>query len=258
MKHNNFQKSKILLIINFVLVFFVFNFMIPVAAQTNINPGTETPTADSSTSLIFQEQQNDLELLNNKVDIMSEYSDRLMSTVQWTIGIVITVLIVILGANWFTTFRQIRADVETFKAATLLNLTKESELIKDQLIDMFDTKLSSFEKQVNSSIRAQYTLINQEIVDLRIFQLATEAKYWEEKGIWANAITQYLDIITLDPTTALITNYLMNLQNAIVKYGKKLPALTVEGIEEAMNLLSDSQNTKILSSKILELVKNQT
>ena len=231
--------------------------MIPVAAQSNINPGTETPTPDSSTSLIFREQI-DLELLNNKVDIMSEYNDRLMSTVQWTIGTVITVLIVILGANWFTTYRQISADVETFKAATLLNITKESELTKDQLKEMFDTKLSNFEKRMNSSIRAQHACMNQEIVDLRICQLGDEANIWEEKGIWANAITNYIDIITLDPTTALITTYLMKLQNAIVKYGKKLPAITVEGIEEAMNKLTDSQNTRIISSKILELVKNQT
>ena len=106
--------------------------MMPVAAQANINPGTATPAPDVSTSLFFQEQNNDLELLNNKVDIMSEYNDRLMNTVQWTIGIVITVLIVILGANWFTSYRQIRSEVETFKAAILLNITKESELIKDQ------------------------------------------------------------------------------------------------------------------------------
>lgn len=258
MKNNNFQRSIILLLINFVLVFFVFNFMMPVAAQTNINPGTATPAPDVSTSLLFQEQKNDLELLNNKVDIISEYNDRLMSTVQWTIGIVMTVLIVILGANWFTSYRQISSEVETFKAATLLNITKESELIKDQLIEMLDTQLSNFKEEIYSSIKAQHALMNQEIVDLRICQLATEAESWEEKGVWANAIKRYIDIITLDPNTALITNYLLRLQTAIVKYGQKLPALTVEGIEEAMNKLTDSQNTRILSSKILELVKNQT
>lgn len=258
MKHNSFQKSIILVLINFGLLFFFSNFMMPVAAQTNINPGTETPTPVSSTSLIFQEQKNDLELLKNKVDIMSEYSDRLMSTVQWTIGIVITVLILILGANWFTSYRQIKSELESFKATTSFNITQASKSIEDQLKEVFDTQFSSFEEQINSSIRAQLTLMNQQIVDLRIGQLATEAKLWEEESVWANALRNYIYIINLDPNTSLINNYLIKLQNAIVQYNKKLPALYVEEIEEAMNKLSDSQNTKILSSKILELVKNLT
>lgn len=258
MKHNKFQKSIVLLLIIFVFLFLVSISKMPVTAQTVINQGTESPTPDSSTSLIIQQQKNDLELLKNKVDIMSEYNNRLMSTVQWTIGIVITILVVILGANWFTSYKQINSEVESFKTTTLFNITKESELIKEQLKEMLDTQFSNIEEEIFSSISAQHTLLNQQIIDLRICQLATEAQLWEEKSVWANALRIYVEIINLNPNTSLLNNYLIKLQSAIINYGEKLPALYVGEIEEAITKISNFQNTNVLSSKILELVKNQS
>ena len=91
----NTIKSKIIFIILILglisiagaLLFFTQK---PAFAQSD----TPEPQSPSENSLV--EGTKDLDVLEGQLEVMTEYTDRLMSTVQWALGIVVGVLVVIL------------------------------------------------------------------------------------------------------------------------------------------------------------------
>src|SRR6266536_5113476 len=100
-----------------VFLIFVLGAANPLLAQT------PTPSPASSPSLTAEA------LLNHAIELTGQLDQRLLTTVYWCLGILVTVFVVLIGYNWFTSFRtqkrevaalrqEIQADLDVLKKET--------------------------------------------------------------------------------------------------------------------------------------------
>lgn len=264
------MKKNILIAILFLIILSVI-MSLPksVLAQNDIKKSQISTTPISPSNELDR-----IEILEEKLEIISEYNDRLMSTLQWSLGTMITVFLVIFGLNWFINYRQYRTDIENFKDSVINSLSTETKKITAKMNQDFGRKNKKFETHSEQIIEEQITQLNkkiegyfqnerrnnnskfnsidQELTSCKLQDLKTQAEIWKMQGVYANAISRYVDMINLDPNHATIEFTLSNLEKAIIKYDRKLEDITVQNIEDAIKKVKDRNKT--LSERIIKLI----
>lgn len=156
----------------------------------------------------------------------------IISTIQWSIGIISTFVIVLLGSQILFNYRvnkeeirAIRSELEEkfheFKTDLISNSNKE----RKELIEKFELKFSNNEKNIKDTISQHYSekdkyidakfdSFNKDISNLKS-QLKFEVKYlkidiekvggevWKIKGVNANALRNFIHSINLHIDTGL-------------------------------------------------------
>lgn len=156
----------------------------------------------------------------------------IISTIQWSIGIISTFVIVLLGSQILFNYRvnkeeirAIRSELEEkfheFKTDLISNSNKE----RKELIEKFELKFSNNEKNIKDTISQHYSekdkyidakfdSFNKDISNLKS-QLKFEVKYlkidiekvggevWKIKGVNANALRNFIHSINLHIDTDL-------------------------------------------------------
>lgn len=56
-----------------------------------------------------------IEVLKAQVEVMKSYQDKFLSTVYWSLGGVFGIVILLVGYNWFTNFKNQEKDIQTLK-----------------------------------------------------------------------------------------------------------------------------------------------
>jgi len=233
------------------IVFFVQ--IIPISAQTEPISSTTTPSPISLMPDMPKTPNNELEVLNAKVNIISEYNDRMIKTVQWSLGFVASILVVYLGLNLYSTNKQLKADFESLEKTITLNITSENKNLKNQLDKTINDQIMKYKDEIESSIKDQIKQLAGIITILEISTKVNEARIWEIKEVWKNAIDVYTNIINLDSNSPYINTSLSGLEKAIENYDKKLLVWDIEEIEGALKNLGESHQTT--STRIKELIQ---
>lgn len=253
MKLKDINKTLFLISVFIFVSIILFMQTIPISAQKEPISSTTTPSPISLMTDIPKTPDNELEVLNAKVNIISEYNDRMMKTVQWSLGFVASVLVLFLGLNLYSTNKQSKADFESLEKTTTLNITSENKNLKNQLEKSINDQIMNYEIKIESSIKDQNKQLTKMITRLEISTKSNEAKIWEIKKVWKNVITVYTDIINSDPNSPYINTSLSGLEEAIEKYDQKLHVWDIEKIEEALKNLGESHQTT--STRIKELIQ---
>lgn len=104
-----------------------------------------------------------IEVLKAQVEVMKSYQDKFLSTVYWSLGGVFGIVILLVGYNWFTNFKDQEKEIQYFKNLILttleaskkeligeLNLRKK-ELIED-VVNEVNLKIDSELKKLKSNL----------------------------------------------------------------------------------------------------------
>ncbi len=175
MKKFLLPQTAFLISISIVIGFSFFGQIRPISAQTEPYSNTKTPSpteiisitdSPSPTFSNSQGQIDELWAINDKVDIISEYKDRMMNTVQWSIGSVITIFTFMLFINWFTSYRQNKNELNAFKKTTLENITKDSEKLKNDLTETLELKFNEIIGQIDQKLEGTNKQIDQKLKDI--------------------------------------------------------------------------------------------
>lgn len=271
MKRINFKMYSKLICISLILFLTFFINLSTISAQTEITPGSPTPTPSPSSTfndskiILSNDQNNEFELLKTKLDTVSDFNDKIISNVQWLIGLVLAAVTLILGGNWFTTYRQNKIDLENYKNLLLNNIEKASETTNENLnnelenrilkfTEQLNKKVDQIEKQHKSKIDGYFENVKKDIISLQRQQLKSEATRVEREGIYTTATRIYTDLIKLDPDYFDVGDYLKSLINAIRKVDE-LQAYHISDIKKALRLLGDDY--KDISEQITSLMNEK-
>ncbi len=160
---------------------------------------------------------------------MKEYNQRLLETVYWALGVLITVILFVAGAGWYVNFRLYERD----KASIQTDL---EALIKKQVASAFtlfrqnaDQKLEEIKKlSFQSGEKAAENLSNKfedlkhDIQYMRYQLLENEAKDWKAKEVYGNELMCYFRMSEIAKNFGggwewLLSNALEGLQNSLIR-----------------------------------------
>lgn len=243
----HFLEKRIFFLVLFIFVFIFFGkFTFPLQnialAQTQSTPTSITPTVVSSQT-IHEDNDIEISILKTQLEDFKEYNKNLLSTVQWSIGIVITTLIVILGLNWFTTYNQYQKDIKEYKKDLEKTISDDTNKFQTILTSTINQKFDALNIRDEELIERHLSDMKYELNKLRIVQYESEANYWEARGVYANAVRSYVHMIDLDPNHPTIEYTLSSLEKAISKCGTKMIPSYIQEVEDAMKKTIARQKT---------------
>lgn len=85
-----------------------------------------------------------VEVLKAQVEVMKSYQDKFLSTVYWSLGGVFGIVVLLVGYNWFTNFKNQEKEEKYFKDLISINLSSA----KTELLDALNTEKSVLETSI--------------------------------------------------------------------------------------------------------------
>ena len=134
------------------------------------------------------------------MNMAGQFNDRLLTVVFWSLGVVGTVAITFVGFNWFINARSYERDKLALSVQLLGEIKTEISNVQKKLESDLAENLSRNHKIISgdlaSDIKGIHSRINdlenshgEKWLDIQIEVFSLEAKYWEEKKVYRNAIT---------------------------------------------------------------------
>ena len=71
---------------------------------------------------LLNTQRIDIIRLKEQFSIVREYNDDFLTVILWSLGVLMTLTIVLLGFNWFQNSRAIRRDLDSIKTELVSSL----------------------------------------------------------------------------------------------------------------------------------------
>lgn len=123
---------------------------------SGVDPRT-TPDIDDKARL--QRLESDLAVLRAEVTTMRDYQDPLFSVVTWSLGALLTVVIVLVGYSWFVgrgaterEFQQTKRDLENHAGSVLADAVKAVVAKNDTALKSFEDARESLESKLTAKL----------------------------------------------------------------------------------------------------------
>lgn len=247
--------SRFLLVLIFFLLFYVL-FFITITnslAQGKWQSTQVTPYLDSLATPTSEIKDYRYEELNTKVELISTYSDRIANIFLGTGAIIVTLIAVFLGINLFINSRQYKNDIENISRQVEVSIDEKVNENYSKLKSEFQLEFTNLSEKLKKDFDSNLRKIKGELISIQINQLEMQAHEWSRKGVTANEIDCYVDMIELNPEHPLIDYTLDNLIKALKKITVGLDVNNSQKINSSMEKLGNKY--KPVAEQIIELAK---
>lgn len=225
---------------------------------------TPTPTAKTPPPANEKSTTDEVAILKAQLEQMKFYDQKLLSTVYWSLGAVITLTILIAGFSWFTNFRLYERDKESLRREMSLEIDKFRSDVKVLFSEQKSSLSNSLENLVTEKFQEGFTDIDSKLdrlkTELTRNQINTnllEAKIWTTKGVYKNAMTVYMSTLE-EATRKDQSQYYSSILNGILEIVEKLDWITTHtmaDLEKLFNALPKEQ--QISCDSIREKLKEK-
>jgi hypothetical protein len=147
--------------------------LIVLTLSTPISSPAQTPTPMGS----LAPAQPTPGIAERALELTAQFDQRILSTVYWCLGTLITVFLFLIGYNWFANFRAHERDLRTLKEEIKNTVDKATETISSAV-------QSSLEAQIESRIAP----IKQALATLKGASLKEDVQRWMDKKVYINAL----------------------------------------------------------------------
>jgi hypothetical protein len=161
--------------------------------------GQPVPNASPSGSIPANSTAapNDVAAMNRQIDLISRFDERLLTTVYFCLGALLSGFAVLLGYNWFTNFRGYERD---------------KRQLCEELTNTFNARFTALEKEINDAIskieakvvsatqervKTEIASIRQNITDLQVRNLEGQREEWIRQGTLSNALRYATQVVRL-------------------------------------------------------------
>lgn len=267
--HPKFYKVRInkdIILLVSILFVFIFSFTSNVSVYASSFPvllvQENTPDSQHSTSKSTPSPEETL--LRSQLDTISEYSDKMVNTVYWSLGIVFSVALLIAGFSWYTNFKMYQKDIKDLKESlnneinqkkTEIDLAiekdrqKTNDFILDAINDVFEKKITNFDSKIKN-LNSYININKQNITE-------HDARLWDLKDVDENAIRYYFDALELSIENGeLRATHLLDKILAMVTNMDSVSTYDVGNFEQILRQLSDKHS--VLVKKIHEQIDKKT
>ncbi len=222
------MKQSILIII----VIHVFMFSNISSVHTAVTPQTETK------EYALDKDQNKQELYKLLYENSVHSNDRMITTMQWSIGLVATFIIVLLGSQVFFNYKISKKEINVIRSELdekfsmsksdilekINKTTKENEKstrhsfqkleteIQNNMNSRFKEKEKLFEAKMESFGKDNELLKNQLESKIKVLSIGLNkvmGDVWKLRGVEANALTQFIITANLEIDRKLESKYIL-------------------------------------------------
>jgi hypothetical protein len=191
------RKSKSL----FVIILLIGLVYVHCAQAATGNRSTIDTTKEASAS-----KMEDVTVLKAQLSLMREFNQNILSTVYWSLGTIVLIVILLVSFSWFTNYRMYERELAALRQELIGLLDKQmaafSSEFNQKSIDKFtDISERSIEavhsvtKQIVTPLQGKIAQCTQDISQLQYNALNVEARYWEFKGVKGNQASQYIRML---------------------------------------------------------------
>jgi len=147
--------------------------------------------AETATNTAMQPEPRptaEILVLRAQLDTTRDFDQRLLGTVQWSLGIVVATLAVLVGYNWYTNHREIERD----KAALKEELAVGLKALDTSFRELIATKMIAAEKEFRAASESTTDALRDQVnkrflaQDIKVY--TDTAEDWEKQKIPANAV----------------------------------------------------------------------
>ncbi|MDC5235405.1 hypothetical protein OHX09_12430 [Acinetobacter baumannii] len=168
-----------------------------------------------------------IEVLKGQVEVMKSYQDNFLTTVYWSLGAVLGIVVLLIGYNWFTNFKSQEKEIVALKSLIQNELNQKKMMLTEDM-----------DKKIGETLSKQNNKIWSEIHNLKYENILKEFRYKKSSKIYATCIRNVNELMTVNKQIS--SNYRT----------QQILDLLVEVLE-----LADKENQQyILSSDILSII----
>ncbi|QHH95414.1 hypothetical protein FPL18_17035 [Acinetobacter gyllenbergii] len=190
-----------------------------------------------------------IEILKAQVEVMKSYQDKFLSTVYWSLGGVLGIVVLLIGYNWFTNFKNQEKEVQTLKSYVEQELSSKKTDLE-----------AGVKPQIQSILTTENNKLWKEIHDLRYYQILAEFNDRKQRGIYATCIRNINEMMTVSKNLSYqfrihrILDSLIEILEIIHKEKKKyiLSSDIVSIIQDTLNMVGDEYGA--IKNKVNDLI----
>lgn len=177
-----------------------------------------------------------IEVLKAQVDVMKSYQDKFLSTVYWSLGGVFGIVILLVGYNWFTNFKNQEKDIQTLKNYV------EQEL-RDKKLELE----GDINKKIKDISERENTALWRDIYDLQYQLHLIDFNDCKERKIYATCIRRAKSMIEISKKMKYefrvnrVLDYLVDVLELTLneRHKKIMTADIISIIQETLSLAGD-------------------
>jgi len=183
-------------------------------------------------------------VLRAELKLMESYSAKLMSTVYWSLGVVSTITILLIGFGWFVNFRVYERDKEILRNELEYVLQSKIVEIRNEVENDIAERFEEISEEINSDFEKKTEQVEWKISNLSYNLMRIEAERWYRKDVIMNEFRVRCDMLELSidsKTTWQISRTLDDMRDTLMrmkdqltsrKTGIKLDAALIERYTE--------------------------
>lgn len=159
-------------------------------------------SADNATVSNNTQSSAETSALRAQIEIMRHYDQRLLATVYWSLGVLATITILLIGFGWFANFRLYERDKLALRQELIVFIQEELSKINSTFIanaqSQYDKTLaearsvgSSAAISLRSELLSEIKNIHGDIKRIQCNMMEAEGESWKKRGILTNAFRSY-------------------------------------------------------------------
>ncbi|MCM8511585.1 hypothetical protein J0904_05720 [Acinetobacter bereziniae] len=145
-----------------------------------------------------------IEVLKAQIEVMKSYQDKFLTTVYWSLSGMVGVVILLIGYNWFTNFKNQEKEEKNLKELIFNNL----EISKNEMLIYINNNLNELEiknwNKLNGKVDEKYNLLSTKNNDLKrdlgymkIKLDKLEYGKWKNSKVYGNCVSVAIEMIDL-------------------------------------------------------------
>jgi len=160
------------------------------------------------TSRLRAGNADEIAILHEQVAMMRTYQNSLLETVHWTLGLVGSIAVLLVGYSWFTNFRmyerdklalsqELRALVEQSLASASQTLSAAINQKTDSLTVAMETTAKASIAQVVAPLSGTVRGLSERMAGLELAAGIASARHWEFRQVPGNELADYQRVLYL-------------------------------------------------------------
>ncbi len=198
-------------------------FEIARAQAPSISPitiSTPTPTISSNS-------------LDQVVELTGQLDQRILTTVYWCLGTLVTVFLVLIGYNWFVNFRmherdfrELRKDISTRVETAVEKIEAAGKAAGEQIKTDIRKSTEAYIESKIASVKSALDSLRSDLRGVEAKNLEQEVDVWLGKKVYSNALRVHIEY--LRKTEALGYGYDWKVQMGLDKMERMLKTMIRE------------------------------
>jgi DNA anti-recombination protein RmuC len=150
--------------------------------------------------------QNADAALARAIELTGQLDQRILTTVYWCLATLVTVLVVLVGYNWFVNLRtyqregailreEIAATIAANKKDLAAHIQTDVESFKERISEEIKAAQEKVQTEMQGFVRRELASFKSSLAELQLIALKSETEDWLKQGVHINALRSHMSYL---------------------------------------------------------------